>query len=112
MLLIERILWDTIACMSYELTSTESFNEWLTDLRDRKTRNKVLARLDRITNGNFGDFKTIDRDLFELRFFFGAGLRIYFTIQGNRIVLLLTGGDKSTQSRDIHKAQQLLDDQE
>ena len=98
--------------MSYELTGTGIFNKWIDGLKDRKTRNKVLARLDRVSNGNFGDFKAIDRNLFELRFFFGAGLRIYYTIQGDCIVLLLVGGDKSTQRKDIEKARKLLDQQD
>lgn len=98
--------------MGYELISTGTFDKWIDGLKDRTIRNKVLSRLDRVSNGNFGDFKTIDGDLFELRFFFGAGLRIYFTIQGDCVVLLLTGGDKSTQRRDIEKARDLLNEQD
>ena len=98
--------------MSYELTSTSTFDKWIDGLKDRTTRNKVLSRLDRVSNGNFGDFKSIDSNLLELRFFFGAGLRIYFTIQGDRVVLLLVGGNKSTQRRDIEKARNLINEQD
>ncbi len=66
--------------MKYELQSTQTFNRWLSDLKDAAVRNKVLNRLDRLSNGNFGDYKAIDAGLFELRFVFGAGLRIYYTI--------------------------------
>lgn len=94
--------------MKYELRSTDLFDKWLSKLKDRSVRIKVLARLDRIENGNFGDCKQIGRDLFELRFFFGSGLRIYYTVKANTVVFLLTGGNKSTQSRDIERATQIV----
>jgi putative addiction module killer protein len=68
----------------------------------------VLSRLDRMSNGNFGDCKPLANGLFELRFMFGAGLRIYYTLKNNQVVLLLAGGDKSSQDRDIEKAKALL----
>ena len=94
--------------MTYKLHSTSTFDKWLAKLKDRSTRNRLLTRLDRIETGNFGDFKQIDTNLFELRFFFGAGLRIYYTIRNGQVVLLLAGGDKSTQTKDIAKAKELL----
>lgn len=72
----------------------------------------MLVRIDRIQNGNFGDFKSLGDDLFELRFFFGGGLRIYYTIRDRQIVLLLHGGDKTNQSRDIEKAKQMIQELE
>ena len=63
-------------------------------------------------SSHFGDFKRIDSGLFELRFFFGSGLRIYYTIQNGRVVVLLAGGDKSTQTKDIEKATTLLNELE
>lgn len=72
----------------------------------------MLARLARIENGHFGDFKKLDNELYELRFFFGAGLRIYYTIRDCQIILLINGGDKSSQGRDIEKAKQLLSELE
>ncbi len=98
--------------MSYDLTSTSFFNKWLQGMKDRTTKNKVLARLDRVKNGNFGDFKSLGNNLFELRFFFGGGLRIYYTIHNNQVVLLLNGGNKSSQSRDIDKARQMIQELE
>ncbi|WP_404358529.1 type II toxin-antitoxin system RelE/ParE family toxin [Methylotuvimicrobium sp. KM1] len=62
----------------------------------------------RVENGHFGDCKPLDGRLFELRCFFGGGLRVYYTIRHEQIVLLLVGGDKSSQDRDIEKAKALL----
>jgi putative addiction module killer protein len=94
--------------MRYELRGTKQYNKWFAKLKASSIKVRVLARLDRIENGNFGDFKQISSGLFELRFFFGSGLRIYYTIQDSRVVFLLVGGDKSTQAKDIEKATQLL----
>lgn len=94
--------------MTYEIASTAEFSKWFKGLKNRETRNRILARLARVENGNFGDFKKLDEKLFEIRFFFGSGYRIYYTIQCGRVVLLLRGGDKSTQKADIKLARQLL----
>ena len=93
--------------MKYEISSTKVFGKWFGGLKDSAVKRKILARLSRIECGNFGDYKVISSDVNELRFFFGAGLRIYYTIQQGRIVLLLVGGDKSTQSKDIDRAIQI-----
>ena len=71
-----------------------------------------MARLDRMQNGNLGDFKSLGDNLFELRFFFGGGLRIYYTIRNQQVVLLLNGGSKSSQNRDIEKARQMMQELE
>lgn len=94
--------------MKYTLHSTKTFNSWLSGLKDRTVKNQLLSRLARVENGNFGDFKALDLNLFELRCFFGGGLRVYYTIRHEQIVLLLAGGNKSSQSRDIDKAKDLL----
>ena len=94
--------------MIYTLSSTDNFAAWLENLKSRELRNRVLARFSRVENGNFGDAKSLGSGLSELRFFFGSGLRVYFTIREGRIVLLLTGGDKSTQERDIERAKKIL----
>ncbi len=96
--------------MKYELLSLPQFEKWFTKLKDSSVKVKILARLARVENGNFGDFKQLSSNLFELRLFFGSGLRIYYTIQADRVVLLLAGGDKSTQSKDIEKAINLLNE--
>ncbi len=79
------------------------FTEWL-ESRDQKTQDRIQERLTRLAGGNFGDWKSVGEGIFENRFHFGAGYRIYFGIVGNTIVLLLCGGDKSSQMRDIERA--------
>jgi putative addiction module killer protein len=94
--------------MKYEIETTEDFDSWFLKLKDKTVKTKLLSRIDRVKNGNFGDFKPLGSNLFELRFFFGNGFRIYYTIQNRQIVFLLTGGDKSTQQNDIENALSLL----
>ncbi|MCL2075447.1 MAG: type II toxin-antitoxin system RelE/ParE family toxin [Betaproteobacteria bacterium] len=93
--------------MKYELDSSDEFDLWLAKL-DRTIKNRVLSRLARVENGNFGDHKALAPRLFELRCLFGGGLRMYYTLRENTIVLLLTGGDKSTQKADIARADVML----
>ena len=95
--------------MKYELQSTKTFSHWFSGLKDRTVKNQLLSRLARIENGNFGDTKPLSADLFELRCFFGGGIRLYYTIRNQRVVLLLVGGEKSSQSKDIEKAKTILD---
>ena len=94
--------------MRYELHSTNEFKKWFSSLKDVTSRRKLLARLDRIENGNFGDNKQLGNDLFELRFFFGAGFRIYYTVKNETVVLLLVGGDKASQKKNIARAEKIL----
>jgi putative addiction module killer protein len=98
--------------MKYELHSTVLFDKWFHKLNDAVTKRKILARLARIENGNFGDFKQLYTNLYELRFFFGSGIRIYYTIRNGQIILLLAGGDKASQKADIQKAKDLLNEME
>lgn len=79
------------------------FVDWL-ELLDKMIRYRIKERLDRVTLGNLGDHKFIEDGIFELRMDFGAGYRIYCGYEGNQIVLLLCGGDKTTQKKDIKKA--------
>ncbi|ABW65860.1 Addiction module killer protein HI1419 [Desulfosudis oleivorans Hxd3] len=95
-------------CVKYKLRSTTQYDKWFSSLKESTVKIRVLARLARVENGNFGDFKQISPGLFELRFFFGAGLRIYYTIQESRVVFLLAGGNKSSQEKDIEKVTALL----
>lgn len=80
------------------------FAEWLDFLRDFKAKVKIQARLDRITLGNLGDYRSVGEGVCELRINYGPGYRIYFGQIGTTIVLLLCGGDKSTQAQDIRTA--------
>ncbi|WP_082640092.1 MULTISPECIES: type II toxin-antitoxin system RelE/ParE family toxin [unclassified Aureimonas] len=82
------------------------------DLRDRQARSRIQIRLDHIEEGGFGDHKSVGDGVSELRFDFGPGYRVYYTQRGNVIVILLWGGDKSTQQGDIRKAKKLAADLE
>jgi putative addiction module killer protein len=82
----------------------EPFNDWLEDL-DTSIRSRILLRLDRVRLGNYGDYKNVGEGVYELRYFFGAGYRVYFAEVGTTVVLLLSGGDKGSQAKDISKAQ-------
>lgn len=90
-----------------EVFTTDDFDRWLRKLKDRQGRLRILARIDRLTHGNPGDTKPVGQGVLELRLTYGPGYRVYYTQRGNRIVLLLCGGDKSTQPSDITKAHQL-----
>ena len=82
----------------------EPFSEWLKSIRDPKIKNRIQRRLDQIENGNLGDYRSVGEGVFEIRFHFGTGYRIYFSEVDNTIILLLCGGDKSSQTRDIERA--------
>lgn len=83
---------------------TEPFSEWFDGLRSIDTQVRLLRRIDRMKNGNYGDFKSLKDGVFELRLTFGPGYRVYFGEDGDTIVVLLCGGDKSTQKKDIETA--------
>lgn len=92
----------------YELENgKEPVKEWLLKL-DSSTRAKVVKRLERIYDDSFGDYKQIAPNLYELRFFFGKGYRIYYTVQNNIVIILLHAGDKSDQQKDIAIAKKYL----
>lgn len=80
------------------------FAEWLESIRDTNTQDRIQARLNRLRFGNFGDFKSVGGGVFELRLDFAVGYRIYFGQVSCTIVLLLCGGDKSSQPQDIERA--------
>ena len=86
------------------------FDAWFENLREIRTRAKILIRLDRLKLGNFGDCKTISNGLSELRIHYGPGIRIYYSKIGSKIILLLIGGDKGSQINDIKKAKEYLID--
>ena len=88
----------------YAIRRTAEFIDWLTDLRDVQARARIAKRLDRLADGNFGDTKSVGGSVSELRFTFGPGYRVYFTQRDRIVVILLCGGDKSTQARDIDRA--------
>jgi putative addiction module killer protein len=86
------------------------FNEWLLGVRDLKARARIRARLDRVGFGNLGDYASVDNGVFELRLFFGPGYRVYYGLEGDTHVVLLSGGTKATQKRDIRIAKKYWKD--
>jgi putative addiction module killer protein len=80
------------------------FNEWLTSLRDREASKRIIKRMARLRGGNPGDYKAVDEGVYELRIDYGPGYRLYVALAGEQIILLLCGGDKTTQQRDINQA--------
>ena len=87
-----------------ELIKTDVFDRWLRDLRDTRARAKVAARIKRLSLGNPGDVKPIGEGVSEMRIPYGPGYRVYYITRGPIVVVLLCGGDKSTQSNDIEQA--------
>lgn len=87
-----------------EVERTDVFVKWLAGLSDRRARIRIAARIDRLALGNPGDVKSVGTSVSELRIDYGPGYRLYFTKRDKAIVLLLCGGDKSTQARDIKLA--------
>jgi putative addiction module killer protein len=83
---------------------TEEFVAWLDGLKDKRARVRVAARLRQVESGNLGDWQPVEGVVSELRVHFGPGYRLYFMRQGNLIVVLLNGGDKSSQKKDIKRA--------
>ena len=90
----------------FEIRLTDFFEDWIDSLRDRRAVERISVRLTRLRNGLLGDVKYFD-GLGELRIDYGPGYRIYFVQRGHTIIVLLCGGDKSTQSRDITRAKAL-----
>jgi len=91
----------------FDVRTSEPFKKWLKRLKDLKGRMAITRRLERLEHGHLGDVKPIDSEITEMRFAIGPGYRVYFARSGARIVILLVGGDKSTQTRDIEKAKNL-----
>jgi len=96
----------------YEIKTTQIFSRWLSKLKDLKGRIAIVRRIERMGYGNFGDVKSVGKSISELRIKSGPGYRVYFTKREEKIIILLIGGDKSTQSKDIEKAKKLLKEYE
>jgi putative addiction module killer protein len=90
-----------------EVRKTVEFDQWLTELRDPKALAKISTRIQRLEMGNPGDVKAVGEGVSEMRIDYGPGYRVYYKQTGKEIVLLLCGGDKSTQANDIKHAKQL-----
>jgi putative addiction module killer protein len=90
-----------------QIRRTKEFATWLSDLRDRQGRAKILARIDRLEEGNPGKTRSVGADVVEMKIDFGPGYRVYFVQRGDVVIVLLCGGDKSTQDNDIRRAKAL-----
>ncbi|MCG8338807.1 MAG: type II toxin-antitoxin system RelE/ParE family toxin [Proteobacteria bacterium] len=90
-----------------EIRKTETFAKWIDGLSDIRTRARILVRIERLAAGNPGDVKPVGENISEMRIDYGPGYRVYYKKTGQTIVVILAGGDKRTQKKDIKKAQQL-----
>ncbi|MBQ2552772.1 MAG: type II toxin-antitoxin system RelE/ParE family toxin [Treponema sp.] len=91
----------------FRIKKTEYFSNWRNLIKDDHARAKIDLRIEQTKLGNFGDFKFVGDGIYEMRIHYGPGYRIYYTKEDDVIVLLLVGGDKSTQQKDIEKAKEL-----
>ena len=91
----------------YTVVETEAFAAWMETLRDKSTRGRLQIRLRKAGLGHLGDVKPVGDGVWEMREFFGPGWRMYYVMQGSTIVVMLGGGDKSSQQRDIERARKM-----
>jgi putative addiction module killer protein len=90
-----------------EIRQTETYSQWFKNLRDSQARARIDIRIRRLSLGNPGDVKPVGQGVSELRINYGAGYRVYFIQRGNSLIILLAGGDKKTQNKDIQTALEL-----
>lgn len=90
-----------------EVRKTTVFSDWFDSLKDKRAKARIQVRIDRVEVGNFGDVAPVGEGVSELRIFYGPGYRVYFVKRASVVVILLSGGDKSTQKSDIVKAKEL-----
>ena len=93
--------------MTFTLRQTTDFVDWLTALRDKRARARILLRLERLENGNRGLYKSVGEGILEIKVDYGPGYRLYFMQRGDALIVLLCGGDKRTQRKDIERARSL-----
>lgn len=92
----------------FTVRQTQAFQDWLDGLKDPRAQVRIAARLRMAEAGNLGDWKSVGGDVSEIRVDFGPGYRLYFTRRGSILIVMLAGGDKSSQTRDIKRAQRIL----
>lgn len=94
------------------ILTTKEYKRWLSKLKDKQAKARIILKTNQIRQNGIGtaDFKHVGQEVLELRFHFGAGYRVYFAVKQDTLLLLLIGGDKSSQRKDIQTAQQLLNE--
>lgn len=97
-------------CLVFTVRLTEEFQRWLDGLADKRAQVRIVARLRMAEAGNLGDWASVGGQVSEMRVHFGPGYRLYFTRRGGVLVIMLAGGDKSTQFRDIRRAQRIAEE--
>jgi putative addiction module killer protein len=91
----------------YEVQKTDEFDGWLSTLADQRAVAKIISRIERLGMGNAGDVESVGEGISEMRIHHGAGYRVYYKRTGNTIMMILCGGDKSTQVQDIKRAKEI-----
>jgi len=95
--------------MTYIVKELESFSNWLRNIRDEITKQRLIKRLRKVTLGNLGDIEPVGQGVYEMREHFGPGWRMYFVKKGSTVIVMLGGGDKSSQQTDIRNAIKLAE---
>jgi putative addiction module killer protein len=95
--------------MTYIVKELESFSNWLKNIRDEITKQRLIKRLRKVTLGNLGDIEPVGQGVYEMREHFGPGWRMYFVKKGSTVIVMLGGGDKSSQQTDIRNAIKLAE---
>ena len=95
-----------------DIRRSSVYKKWIKDLRDPQARARILARVDRLADGNPGDVKPIGEGCSEMRIDYGPGYRVYYKDSGREIIIMLCGGDKDTQDKDIERAKEIARDYE
>lgn len=98
---------DNYSCQMYELIKSGTFDRWLSNLRDRRAKARIEVRIRRLGLGNPGDVKPVGEGISEMRIDYGPGYRVYFQQRGPVLIILLCGGDKKTQDKDILTARNI-----
>lgn len=98
--------------MKYIIETTDVFNKWLAKLKDRQAVKAIAKRLLKAEEGHFGDIESVGGPINEMRIFVGKGYRLYFTTKGTHLIVMLCGGDKNSQVRDIQRAKKMYKDLE
>lgn len=86
------------------IQTTQTFDDWLASLKDKRAVSRIQARIDRAEDGNFGDCEPVGEGVSEMRIHFGPGYRVYFSQRGREWIILLAGGDKGSQNKDVKAA--------